>query len=666
MAKLNVNDNYHMLFWHEAQSQIEQMEESLVALEASPSEQAHIDILFRMAHSLKGACATMAFLDMTTLTHEMESLFTRLKNKDIALCPSLLNLFFSCIDALKQMHHNLIVDHPTPTDISTVIEALMPFLSEKSSQTLPLESVISQTAGLTRVSIHFEPTAEFLNVKSYLILEAIKPFADVVDSRPLDPIDQEDDKVFNSRFTMALALKDAVPQSAIEDSLRNISEIAAIIFEPGTETVAVKETESTAVKETEAAAEDTVLQSIKTVQESIKIPLAKIETLINLITELALDKSTIIDIVKQLKSAHPQEPAVVRLISVTEHLNLLCSELQEVALSTRMLPLEVLFRKFPRMVREIANETGKSLTLSISGADYSVDRSILEALHDPITHLLRNAIDHGIETPDQRIELGKPAQGALTIQASQGHDYLRLTLADDGRGIDWHRIESKALLNGLVSLEEAQYFREDDWLNIIFKPGFSTHEKVTTLSGRGVGLDIVKANISRMNGQVNLQTSVGIGTTFILQLPLTLAILKVMLIEASPYQFALPLSHILEVLILTPDQIREQVHQTDFSQTLYWCETLIPLTSLQSVFNLPDNSVHQKRQKIMVVSTGERIFGLMVPEIVIQDEIVVKSLSNYIGEGKLLGDIVGVLGSSLLGDGSICYIIDTAAIASTI
>ncbi len=334
--------------------------------------------------------------------------------------------------------------------------------------------------------------------------------------------------------------------------------------------------------------------------------------------------------------------------------------MEELVLSTRMLPLESIFDKFPRMVRDLSVKCNKKVNFVIEGKDTGIDRGIIEELVDPLNQILRNSIDHGLETEEERTRYGKPPVGTIRLSANQGENHVVITIQDDGKGIDVDRVREKALDKGLISREESETLSEEAIIRYIFEPGFSTAKEVSEISGRGVGLDVVKSNISRLNGIIDINTMRNEGTTFSIKLPLTLAIIKAMLIKEGTCTFAIPVASIVEIIRLKGREHMELIHDTGKNEVFSWRDHAIPLIRMGTYFEL-DSAAGLDKRFIIVVGNGERKISLMVEQVLGEQEIVIKSMGDFVGEDKLLGDMQGVSGVSILGDGSFAQIVDIAA-----
>jgi two-component system chemotaxis sensor kinase CheA len=392
----------------------------------------------------------------------------------------------------------------------------------------------------------------------------------------------------------------------------------------------------------------------KIVDKTIRIDVERLDELMNLVGELVLGRNRLSQIIFDVVEKFEGEQIAREIIDAVSQVDHLTSELQTVVMRARMLPIAKVFNKFPRMVRDLAREMNKDVELLIYGEETEVDKSVIEHIYDPLVHLVRNAIDHGIEPREERIKLGKPEKGKIILKAEHEGNYIVIAVEDDGRGIDPEKIRRKAIEKKLVTEQEANSINDKDILNFIFLPGFSTASKVTNVSGRGVGLDVVKANITKLNGMIDLQSTPGQGTKFILKLPLTLAIIQGLLVEVRGEIFIIPLSSVLEVVRVP----RTQVHSIKDKEIIRLRDSILPIVHLGKIFNLNHSVNEEERENLYIVVLGlaEKKLGVVVDGLLGQKEVVIKSLGSY------LSNVKGIAGATILGDGTVRMIIDVAQI----
>jgi two-component system chemotaxis sensor kinase CheA len=393
------------------------------------------------------------------------------------------------------------------------------------------------------------------------------------------------------------------------------------------------------------------LQS-KVIDKTVRIDVERLDELMNLVGELVLGRNRLTQIVSGIVERFEGESLARELMDTIAQVDYLTSELQAVVMRARMMPIAKVFSKFPRIVRDLSRDLNKEVELLIYGEETEVDKSVIESIHDPLVHLIRNAIDHGIETPQERKAVGKPEKGKVILRAEHEGNFIVITVEDDGRGIDPERVRRKAVEKKIITEQEASSISDRDALNLIFLPGFSTASKVTNVSGRGVGLDVVKANITKLNGMIDVQSTLGQGTKFILKLPLTLAIIQGLLVDVCGEIFIIPLSSVIEVVRIP----RSQVHSIKGREIIRLRDSVLPLVRLADIFNLSSNGDFKENLYVVVVGLAEKKLGIVVDGLVGQKEVVIKSLGSY------LNNVRGIAGATILGDGTVRMIVDVAQI----
>lgn len=674
MSRLDKNDPYHNLFIEETREHIERMEQELLLLESGTAHDDAINTIFRMAHSLKGASATLEIHEMSQLSHQLESLLMKVRSGEMALEGTCMDVVLGAIDRLRGIHMGLTDHNADPVSIQDISEQLSALLQIQTSppnelvkdssepgtginegflQGLPPETMV--------ITVIFEEDLVLKSVKAFIIEKCLGVLGKVLRVFPSE-YEELLDEDFGDRFLIALETQET--QGAIEKQLDTVTDLKSIIVENYSPLALDKIITPAPPKERvlKPGGTESKGQTLGEEKSSVRVSVQKINQLINLVGELIIDKEALNKLSSDLKHRYRKDPAVLRLLDVYQHIDYLGSELQEIILSTRMLPLETIFNKFPRMIRDLAQKCDKQVHFVIEGKETGIDRGIIEELVDPLTHLLRNAVDHGIGSPDQRRSEGRPEFGTITLSASQGENHVLITVGDDGNGIDPERILSKALEKGLLSVEAAVGMRREDIIQLVFEPGFSTAQEVTEVSGRGVGLDVVKSNIGRLNGTIEIVTEVGKGTRFVIKLPLTLAIIKAMLVREGPCTFAVPVASIVEVIRLKGEEGRELIHRTARNEVFSWREQMLPLIWLGEYFQM-SSSRSMDKLYIIIVGHGEKRTALAVERIQGEQEIVIKSMGDFVGPDKLFGELTGISGVSILGDGSFAQIIDVAAIS---
>lgn len=660
MVKLNLEDSYHFMYWEETKAQIANIEAEVLMIEAIGFELESIHHMFRMAHSIKGSAVTMEYKELALLAHELESLFTVIRDGKLVCTDEITQMILEGVDGLKRL-----LEQAVRTGEFTELLEDMDFKAlenrirnaySKMAPVRPSIEVVPNYEGTQKLHVKFHEDLEMIAVKVFLVCSAVAQITNVIAVYP-NEYEALDDVAFKEGII--LYVDEDADFEAIKAAIFTLTDILSVNkVEPVEISGGYEVDESlTALSVSQVAPRRDFKLSVAMDINSVRISNQKVNRLINLVGELTLDKETLLDITRQLKASFRRDRNVQRLDDICDSIALLASELQEITLSARLIPLSIVFDKLPRMVRGIAQDTGKKIKLDIMGGDQSIDRSLIEEITDPLTHLVRNAIDHGIEPAHKRRALGKPEEGKVSISARQGDSQVVIEIADDGGGIDISRIKVKALSQNLISVEEAEHLTENDWLEFIFKPGFSTATEVTELSGRGVGLDVVKSNITMINGAIDIQTTPGKGTRFTIKLPLTLAIMNVLLISEGETIFGIPSSQILEIIRLDPVEYQAICYETPYSRMIKWEEDMIPLVSLDDIFEIK-SLIQSKHRKIIIASTVDRKIAIEVSQVMGEQEVVIKSIKHLVGADAILGEIYEILGVSILGNGSLAQIID--------
>ncbi|HPP39647.1 MAG TPA: chemotaxis protein CheA, partial [Candidatus Kapabacteria bacterium] len=390
--------------------------------------------------------------------------------------------------------------------------------------------------------------------------------------------------------------------------------------------------------------------------DTIRIDVNRVEALMDLSGELVLGRNRLAQITEMVEQEFGKNEHVRDLIETTAQIDFVTSEIQAAVMRMRMVPIGKLYQKAPRIVRDLSKEFGKKINLVVKGEETEIDRGIIEELNDPLVHMIRNSCDHGIEPPEERIRIGKPEFGTITLDADQEGNNIVLRISDDGRGMDPEKLKAKALEKGIITHEQAAHMSAREAFQLIFAPGFSTAAKVTAVSGRGVGMDVVRSNIQNLKGMIDIESEVGKGTTFIIKLPLTLAIIQGLLVKVQDETYALPLSSVVEVVAINPDSVYTVSHQ----EVIRIRQEVIPILRLDRVLGVSNPREELDNRYVVNVGLGMQRIGLVVDELLGQQEIVIKSLGEY------LGSITGVAGSTILGDGRVIMIIDVADLIQSI
>ncbi|TCI31870.1 chemotaxis protein CheA [Exiguobacterium sp. SL-10] len=653
---MDVNE-YLGLFLDESQEHIQSVNTQLLKLEQTGSQEA-IQEIFRSAHTLKGMSATMGYESVANLTHEMESALDLVRAGKKESNQLLLDTMFSAMEQIEEM----IADIETGgrganVDVAATVSAFQSFIGStpKAVETveetvftadLYTDSVITQAkeTGFEAFQLHVKLSDAVVlkAARAYMVFDRLQELGEVVRTVPeTEAIEQEQ---FDLSFDVLFVTQESA--DVIEHAVSQVSEVEHVHVTPytsaeaGAPEVAVS-AESVAVAEVKPKAAETDEPKEQAVAQAktIRVNLERIDRLMNLFEEFIIDRGRLERLADEVGQPELNE--------TVEKIKRGTNELQSLVLTLRMMPIEQVFNRFPRMVRSVAKDIHKKVQLDITGAETELDRTVIDEIGDPLVHLIRNAIDHGIELPEVRLQAGKPEQGRLALRAYHGGNRVFIEIEDDGAGINVDKVRSKALERGVITTEEATTMTDNEVAMLIFAPGFSTADVVTDLSGRGVGLDVVKNKIESLGGVVTLETVVGQGTKFQVSLPLTLSIISAMLVQVGDETYAVPLSSILETTLLDEADIltahRERVF--DFRGQL------VPLVYLKEMFAIETETKTQF--PVVVVRKGNKLVGVVVNDLIGQQEIVMKPLGTYL-EG-----IPAISGATILGDGRVALIVDS-------
>ena len=681
MDKFDINEINVSMFLEETKEQLEKIEQELLELESLNDNQEAVNSIFRMVHSIKGAAATMSFNSMSRLAHNLENLLDLVRNKSLIIDDQITDIFLKSVDSLKCMHNKISNNEDIEVDIEDIIleidgnsnkeKCYMEVVQSKkddmevsteniNKENLELDneeriicSEVDSNYDLYKIVVIMEPTTKMICIKAFLIVNNLMGIGEIVKTDP-ENFEELSDENFGYIFKVIIASNKSY--EAIYNNINAVSEIRKILINKvrkGSKKGLIPDN----VK---------ILNSNEPVKKeenaTIRVDVSKIDKLLNLVGELVIDKESLNQLGVELKKKYKNDITINKLLNNFSHISYIGSELQETVMSTRMLSMENLFNRFPRMVRDLGKRCGKEVNFVIEGKHTEIDRGIIEELVDPLTHTLRNAIDHGLECIEDRKKYGKNEIGLLRLSAKHEENSVVIEIEDDGRGIDAVKIGKKALEKKITSPEKLKEMTDSQILNFIFEPGFSTAEEVSDISGRGVGLDVVKSNLSKLNGHIQIKTEVGKGTKFRIKLPMTLAIVQALLIKEEEYIFALPITSIIETVRLKGNEIRECIHKNEDIEIFKWREEIIPVVRLGEYFKINNN--HEKNKMfIVIIGVAEKKIGIIVQKFLREQEIVIKSLGDFIGNEKLFGDIKGISGVSILGDGSFAQVLDVSALS---
>ena len=682
---------YLEVFIEESKEHLQSCNDHLLELEKNPNDMRIISEIFRSAHTLKGMSATMGYDDLAKLTHQMENVLDGIRNQTISVSPILLDIIFLAVDDLEAMIQSIANGGDGKKDVSTVVDKLKMIengqnpnetdgrmevavaIAEPNQELIvhydEFERTVigqSQEQGFHtyEISISLRKDCILKAARVYMIFEVLEKMGEIIKSIPT--VEQLEEEQFDQSFMVTLISTEEA--SEINKKVLKVSEVEKVDITSVTlngldsqshhETSNKNESQFTEVQSKEDnksniakqdQSEDTKEQSTqhssgKAANKTIRVNIERLDILLNLFEELVIDRGRLEQISSELNNQELQE-TVDRMSRTT-------GDLQNIILNMRMVPIEMVFNRFPRMVRQLSRDLQKNVNLEIVGAETELDRTVIDEIGDPLVHLIRNSLDHGIETPDIRKAKGKPEEGTVLLKAYHSGNHVFIEIEDDGAGINRDKVLQKALKNGIVNEQLAETLTDKQVYELIFASGFSTAEAISNVSGRGVGLDVVKNTIETLGGNVSVDSVEGKGSRFSIQLPLTLSIISVMLVEIQKEKYAIPLSSILETAIIKKTEILHAHNQ----KVIDFRGKIVPLLFLKDLFEVPVYKEDDEYISLVIVRKGEKMAGIVVDSFIGQQEIVLKSFGNY------LTNIFAIPGATILGDGQVALIVDCNAL----
>ncbi|MEK4406904.1 chemotaxis protein CheA [Sporosarcina sp. resist] len=674
-------NQYLEMFIDESKEHLQACNEHLLELEKNPLDLAIVNEVFRSAHTLKGMSATMGYEDIADLTHMMENVLDAIRNSKIRVTAEILDVVFQAVDYLEEMVMDIASGGTGKKDVTKLVESLNRIevggaVVAETAAAVVLEDKVSHEDSLrydgyemTVLSQSFEQgfSAFEINVKLrddcllkaarvYMVFEILEKSGEIIKTEPkVERLENED---FNETFTVALITKEDA--DVLKAKVLKVSEIESVSVIPVTTDYLKRDNDDASAKETESIT-PTIIDAdakngsteqkgkrnsgVQSGNKTIRVNIDRLDVLMNLFEELIIDRGRLQSIASEIHNPELNE--------TVERITRVSGDLQSIILNMRMIPVETVFNRFPKMVRQLARDLNKKVELEIIGAETELDRTVIDEIGDPLVHLIRNALDHGIESPAERVAKGKPEEGTVTLRAYHSGNHVFIELEDDGAGVNRERVLAKAIKSGIVTKETAATLTDRQVAELILASGFSTAEKISDVSGRGVGLDVVKNTIESLGGFMSIESKEGQGSLFQVQLPLTLSIISVMLVELKKEVFAIPLSSIIETAIIQTSEIMNAHNQ----QVIDFRGNIIPLLNLTEIFEIPEqNSESDGYQSVVIVRKGERLAGLVVDSFIGQQEIVLKSLGNY------LQSVFAISGATILGNGQVALIVDCNAL----
>ena len=678
-------DNQYMdMFLDESHEHLQSLNEGLLRLEENMEEIDAVNDIFRNAHTLKGMSATMGFAKIAELTHEMEDVLDLVRKSQLKLNEDIMDTLFKCLDSLEQMVDSVgngeaedVVDvsdlvaklssisKGTPAPAADGAAAAAPAAASSGGDaaagaTLDLDDIDldvmkkAKEAGMNlfHIKVTLMETCVLKAARSVMVMHALDEVGDVLKSIP--PAEDLEQEKFERSFDVLIATSgDAEAMQNAVDTVSEIEDVAVTAVDPdkvGKEAAPAPAAAPAAAAPAAKAAPAPKKEAGKPAaapakkqhqSQSVRVDIEKLDTLMNLMGELVINKVRL----EQIGQTH----RLSDLMETLEQMDRVTGDLQNIVMKVRMVPVSAVFNRFPRMVRDVSKELGKDINLTIEGEETELDRTVIDEIGDPIMHLLRNSLDHGVESPDKREAKGKPRTGEVGLIARHEGNNVVIMITDDGAGIDASKIRRKAVEKGMISQSEADSLDDADAVRLIFLPGFSTAEQITDISGRGVGMDVVRSKIEALSGHVDVETHIDEGSVFKIKLPLTLAIIQAMLVRVQEEMYAIPLTSIDSTINIEPSDIQTVQNK----EVIVLRGEIIPIIRMEEALQVP-HTKDSDEHFVVVVHAGEGKAGIVVDNLIGQQEIVIKTLGNLFAGLKLFG------GATVLGDGRVALILDVA------
>lgn len=687
---------YLEIFIDETKEHLQSLNEQLLILEKEPENEDTINEIFRSAHSLKGMAGTMGYKRMQRLTHDMENVFSEIRAGKMKVKAELVDVLFKGLDALESyldhivssaeegtedyedIIHNLnrilkegmtafeqgskedIVEVSQPvvsgTSTATAKESTQAEIALAEHELRAVEKMLSDGGHAYSLTVYIQETCILKAARAFLVFKALEELGDVIKSKP--EVQDIEDERFDLDFSVVLLTKESMTK--VQKVVTNVSEIRDVdiseIIVPKSEqqddmvtATEVKQENGISSKETYNAKSGAAAAKQKetakpVVNRSVRVDIEKLDDLMNLVSELIIAKNGLVS----MNNTDVKTDSMGGFHEQIEYLERITTNLHQSVMKVRMVPIESVVNRFPRMIRDLSKKLGKKMELYMTGEDTELDRTVIDEIGDPLMHLLRNAADHGLESNEERMRAGKPEVGSIFLDAYQEGNNVVIEVRDDGAGINVEKIKRKAIDKGTITEEQGAAMTDKEIIDLLFRPSFSTAEVISDVSGRGVGLDVVKTKIETLGGSIETKTSLGQGSNFIIRLPLTLAIIQALMVELGTEKYAIPLGSIETIESVDTKEIK----YVQSKEVIHLRGNVIPLIRLGKILDVEPPTNKQEDLTVVIVKKGDKLAGLVVDNLIGQLEIVIKSIGKYINNSKMIS------GATILGDGEIALILD--------
>jgi len=681
--------NYIELFYQDAEEHLQLMTDALLDMERDPADKEALAAVFRSAHTMKSSSAMVGFMHISEFTHRMEDMIGHFRDNDVTITTDMVDILFRSFDVLKEMLTQLqdesaeaqrnqtkaaaqdlmkvfagvlTGDDPVDEPEEKKPDAYSVRIKLDEEHRTRIEELRLAGEQIFEITIYFSEDVQMAATRAYLIVNNLSKIATTIQTNPdLD----DDSQTVGLLFSLIVASKENIDQLT---KMASVSEVDKVDIRDVTDIDQfewpdeIKPTEEVVEEIAEKDASDEESKQDKAVVTSsfdrredkakvqtVRVNIEKLDCLLNLAAEMVIQRGRAYELSQQLVIKNGKGGLEEEIFDAINQQGMFLSQLQEIIMEARMIPIGMVFSRFRRVIRDLAHARNKKVNLVMEGEETELDKKIIDKIGEPLMHMVRNSVDHGLETEEDRLKAGKPSEGLLHLNAIHQGNNIVISIMDDGAGIDAEKLKEKAVEKGIITLDEAAAMPKKEALHLIFRPGFSTANTVTDISGRGVGMDVVRRSIDNLGGTVEIETELGKGTTFLIKLPLTLAIIQALLVESDKEIFALPISSISETIRISPDEI---FSVKGSGKVIRLREEVIPILNLRSVVTGDKSGKLNEKCYVAILKNGNQYAGLIVDRMVNEQEVVIKSLSGDFASASYIS------GAAILGNGQVILILD--------